>query len=397
MKKNLRCLVSMIFVFLVLFCTDMHVVKADENLAFEKNEFVFDKYFESTPLNMTIPTGFSLSDLKFYVEDEDIVQVRNYAAEMGDDDYGIAMSAENPGETTVKVTIEDTNYEAECKVKVINPITISWEKNEDKTVVSIQNKCAAWFLDTDYQAVEMKVISLEDNSESDWIRFDEAQFGKALNETYTYDVENNKNYKIMVRWLRGSPYTEGFWSEMGVENEVIIYGKESGEEPPTDIVDNAYDFFSNKEKIEINVGASDKVEITAKLKEGLNGIQAVKMAKDNWDVEWKIEDETIASCTTEKGIENNIYGITQIVGRSTIQGLKSGTTQLIVKVKVSESQVEEFKIPITVKIVNKNDDKKEDNTTADKKLAKTGETRILIIAGIASVIMLVHFGKKLRK
>ena len=38
---------------------------------------------------------------------------------------------------------------------------------------------------------------------------------------------------------------------------------------------------------------------------GLYGIAEVKMVKDNWNVEWKIEDETIAKCVPESGIENN--------------------------------------------------------------------------------------------
>lgn len=167
---------------------------------------------------------------------------------------------------------------------------------------------------------------------------------------------------------------------------------ESSVEPPIDIVDDTYNFFSSKEKIEINVGSSDKVEITAKAKEGLITIAEVLMVKDNWNVEWKIEDETIAKCVPEKGIENNKYGGTQIAGRATIQGLKSGTTTLVAKVKVSENRVEEIKIPITV-----SNAKKEDNTVADKNIAKTGEGSFLIIAGIASVMMLVYFRIKIRK
>ena len=112
--------------------------------------------------------------------------------------------------------------------------------------------------------------------------------------------------------------------------------------------------------------------------------------------------ETIAKCVPEKGIENNKYGGTQIAGRATIQGLKSGTTTLVAKVKVSENKVEEIKKTITVSDAKKEDDKKEDgkkedNTVADKDLAKTGERSFLIIAGIASVMMLAYFGIKIRK
>lgn len=177
----------------------------------------------------------------------------------------------------------------------------------------------------------------------------------------------------------------------------IYVQEESRMEPPIDIVDDTYDFFSNKEKIEINAGSSDKVEITAKMKDGLVVIDLVEMVKDNWDIEWKIEDETIAKCIPEKGIENNKYGGTQIAGRASIQGLKSGTTTLVAKVKVSENRVEEIKIPITVNAIEKDNNKKEDNTVSDKKLSKTGEGSFLIIAGIVSVMMLAYFGIKIRK
>lgn len=81
---------------------------------------------------------------------------------------------------------------------------------------------------------------------------------------------------------------------------------------------------------------------------GLYGIAEVKMVKDNWNVEWKIEDETIAKCVPESGIENNEYGGTQIAGRASIQGLKEGTTKLLIKVKVSESKTKDFEVPITI-------------------------------------------------
>ena len=92
---------------------------------------------------------------------------------------------------------------------------------------------------------------------------------------------------------------------------------------------------------------------------GLYGIAEVKMVKDNWNVEWKIEDETIAKCVPESGIENNEYGGTQIAGRASIQGLKEGTTKLLIKVKVSESKTKDFEVPITITGTENNDNKKE--------------------------------------
>ncbi|MBR2744247.1 MAG: hypothetical protein IKE01_02985 [Clostridia bacterium] len=393
MKNILKFFEITLCIFLILFSANVHITCADEVLAFEKDVFMFDEFKEDTFLNMTVPTGYSLADLKFEVDDDDIVQVQNYAAIFEDyqpeDDYAIAMISKLEGETTVRAWIDGTNYEAQCRVKVINPITITWDKNADKMVISIQNKCAAWFLDTDYQSVELKVISLEDNSESDWIRLGRGQFAGALNKTYTYEIDNNKDYKIKVRWIQESPYIQEDYAEMGVENEAIIYGKESDIEPPTNIADDTYNFFSNKDKMEINVGSSDKIEITAEMKDGLLGIAQYELVKDYWDVEWKIEDETIAKCIPETGIENNIHGITQTVGKSTIQGLKSGNTMLIAKIKVSENKTEEIKIPIIVNGAEKENDKKVDDTVADKELAKTGESKILIFAEIVAIILLI--------
>lgn len=176
--------------------------------------------------------------------------------------------------------------------------------------------------------------------------------------------------------------------------------EESSKEPP---VNDIYNFFTNKNQIKMDVGTSDKIEITAKVKEGLILIEEVKEEIDNWDVEWKIEDETIAKYVPEKGIVNNIYGATQVVGKATIQGLKSGTTKLLIKVKVSTNGIEEFEIPITINEVkkekddDKKEDKKEDNTVADKDLANTGENNFKIILAIGiSIITLGYLGIKLK-
>lgn len=158
-----------------------------------------------------------------------------------------------------------------------------------------------------------------------------------------------------------------------------------------------YNIILNKDKIQLGAGNTNTIEITAKLKDGISTIASVEIVKDNWDVEWKIEDETIAKCVPESGIENNKNAGTQIAGRASIQGLKEGTTKLLIKVKVSESKTEDFEVPITV-TTEKTDDKKVDNTISKKKLAQTGENNIIIIAiGIAVVSMVVVYIKLKRK
>lgn len=158
-----------------------------------------------------------------------------------------------------------------------------------------------------------------------------------------------------------------------------------------------YNIILNKDKIQLGVGNADTIEITAKLKEGFSTIASVEMVKDNWSVEWKIEDETIVKCVPESGIENNKNAGTQIAGRASIQGLKEGTTKLLIKVKISENKTKDFEVPITV-TTEKTDDKKVDNTISKKKLTQTGENNIIIIAmGIAVISMVVLYIKLKRK
>lgn len=156
--------------------------------------------------------------------------------------------------------------------------------------------------------------------------------------------------------------------------------------------DGDYNIILNKDKMQLSIGNTDMIEITAKIKDGLYRIAVVEMVKDNWDVEWKIEDETIAKCVPESGIENNKYGGTQIAGRASIQGLKEGTTKLLIKVKVSENETKDFEVPITVNA------EKKDDTISKKKLAKTGESSIIIgTIGIAVISMIVVYMKLKRK
>lgn len=158
-----------------------------------------------------------------------------------------------------------------------------------------------------------------------------------------------------------------------------------------------YNIILNKDKIQLGVGNADTIEITAKLKEGFSTIASVEMVKDNWSVEWKIEDETIVKCVPESGIENNKNAGTQIAGRASIQGLKEGTTKLLIKVKISENKTNDFEVPITV-TTEKTDDKKVDNTISKKKLTQTGENNIIIIAiGIAVISMVALYIKLKRK
>ena len=279
-------------------------------------------------------------------------------------------------------------------------ITVTYDSQDIKFDVYVGEEVEIGFGEHIYitQKDERKVIQKGDTLQLDIegveslsnIKNEDVTWSSSDNNIATVDskglVKSKESGKVTIKAEYGS-YSSTYEIEIKDESKL---------EPPIDIIFDTYDFFSNKKTIEINVGTSDKVEITAKMKDGLVGIALVELVKDNWDVEWKIEDETIAKCIPEKGIENNKYGGTQVAGRATIQGLKSGTTTLVAKVKVSEDKFEEIKIPITVNDASKKDDKKDDSV-ADKDIAKAGETKILIGAVIVAMVGLIYFGIKSKK
>lgn len=286
-------------------------------------------------------------------------------------------------------------------------ITVTYNKQDIKFSVFVGEEVEIGFGEHIYitQKDEIKTMQKGDTLQLDIYGIE--TLSNIKNEDVTWSSSNEKVATIDSNGLVtstgvGKVTIKAEYGSYSSTYEIDVK-EESHMEPPIDIIDDTYDFFSNKEQITINVGSNDKVEITAKLKEGLSAIQLVEMAKDNWDVEWKIEDETIAKCLPEKGIENNIYGVTQVAGRATIQGLKSGTTKLLIKVKVSTNRVEEFEIPIIINEVekekddDKKEDKKEDNTIADEDLPKTGEKDFITIVAIGiSIVAISYLGIKLK-
>lgn len=489
-KKLFFCVLFVICIWLLY---GSSISYASENLSFDKDLYLIDDYSEVL-IEMTIPEGYTKSDITFKSENEKVAKVKySNPWDKNDERYYeweetipiYIQAVEKFGKTKIQATIEGTEYFAETEVSVINPIEINWKKDKNEINFNIISKCSLNFIDTSYQALEIGVRSKNDNEMFKWERLGFGKFGEALNKSYTYTLPEGKDYEVCVRWLTGAGPDVGDGAEW-VKNSIIVedaeigfgeniyitqkdeiqkiqkgdtlqldiygietlsniknedvtwsssnnniatvdskglvksigvgkvtiraeYGSysstyeievkdESNLKPPIDIIDDTYDFFSNKNKIEINVGSSDKIEITAKMKDGLVGIALVEIVKDNWDVEWKIEDETIAKCIPEKGIENNKYSGTQIAGRASIQGLKSGTTTLVAKVKVSENRVEEIKIPITVRATEKDNNKKEDKTVSPNPLPQTGEKNaVLFFIGLIVATFAIYFGIKYKK
>ena len=312
MNKNVKMLISTLFILFVLFVLGQSDVYADDRLAFEKDEFVFNEYAEDTFLHMIMPEGYTLSDLNFDIEDTDVATISVTDEEWLPYEYRVALRSNKPGETNVRVTIDNTDYAAQCRVKVVNPITISFNKGESKTVVSIQNKCAGFFVDTEYQAVELKVVSLDDNTESNWIQLGVDRFGGALAKTYTYELENNKDYKIMVRWVRGSSRDAEIWSEMNVQNEVVIHGDKP-------LTNSKIKIISENDKSELKVGG--KVNLS---------VNFIEMPET--EIKWESSDKTIAT-VDETG---KVTGIAK--GKATIKATANSCTDEYEVTIVEEKQ-----------------------------------------------------------
>lgn len=368
--------------FIGLFCQPLKSY-ASERLSFDKEVYVIDDFSEVI-VEMDIPEGYTKSDIVFKSDDENIAKVWYFNPFDKDDDKydeweektNIAIQAEEKlGETKIQATIEGTEFSASTHVKVENPIKINCEKNESDIVLKIESKCGLYFIDTQYQAIDIGVKPI--GGEFSWERLGFDKFGGALNKNYFYTLKGDTEYEVIVCWTF---WDEGDVVEPGkgpewISNRTFINKIEDEEEI-------LWDISTNKESIKLKVGESTKIDIIAELKEGMSSIHLVEMRKDNWDVEWKINDETIAKCIPEKGIENNIHGITQIAGKASINALKAGSTKLSVKVKVSNNKTEEIEIPIT--IVD-SDEKKDDEEISngakikilaenDKKVLDIGET-----------------------
>lgn len=338
---------------------------ATGTLSFDKDVYVIDDFSEAR-VEMDIPEGYTKSDIIFKSDDENIAKGWYWNPfDKDDEEYDewekdtfIAIIAgKKIGETKIHATIEGTEYSATTNVKVENPIKIGYEKNGNDILLKIENKCGLNFIDTQYQAVDIGIR--KNGGEINWERLGYGRFGDAINKTYSYTLAANEKYEIEVCWTW---YDEDEIVQPGdgvdwVNNSIVIDDTNKSEK-------NNWKISANKENIDLSVGKRDTIDIMANLRDGLSIIQVVEMRTDYWNVEWKIEDESIAKCVPEKGIENNIYGSTQVAGRAVISGLKAGKTKLLVKVEVSNNETEEIEIPITV-------------TGSDEKIGTNAKIKIL--------------------
>ena len=291
------------------------------------------------------------------------------------------------GTTEITVTSEYGSKKFSVQVGEESEVGIG----EDIVIVQKENKKTIFrgrTLQLDIQGVES--LSHLTNRDVEWSSSDKKIATVDSNGLVTAVSDGNATIKAVY-----ATDTKTYESTYEITVETI-----DNIEPPLKIENDTYNFSSNKKELTLDVGSSDTVEITAKLKEGLNTIAEEKIEKDYWNIEWKIEDETIAKCVPEKGIENNIYGATQTAGKAKIEGIKEGSTQLVVKIKLSEGKVEEIKIPVTVKAKKAGENKEDinDNTKAPTNIPQAGSSYAVITTlGLISTFLVIVAFRKYKK
>lgn len=332
--------------FIGLFCQPLKSY-ASERLSFDKEVYVINDFSEVI-VEMDIPEGYTKSDIVFKSDDENIAKVWYFNPFDKDDDKydeweektNIAIQAEeNLGETKIQATIEGTEFSASTHVKVENPIKINCEKNESDIVLKIESKCGLYFIDTQYQAIDIGVKPI--GGEFSWERL-----GLALNKNYSYTLKGDTEYEVIVCWT--------FWDE----GDVVEPGKGpewiSNRTFINKIEDEEDEEISNGAKIKILAENDKKVlDIGETLK---LSVEFLEMSDQN--VNWESIDSSIA--TVDKA--------------GKVTALKEGT----VKIKVyTEDKNFSDEYEITVK-----------KTTSNEKLPQTGE-HSLLVCGIAGIILII--------
>lgn len=146
----------------------------------------------------------------------------------------------------------------------------------------------------------------------------------------------------------------------------------------------------NKENIAINPEETTEIIVNASLKDGYLTTQVVE---EKFNVEWKIEDETVVKYIETKGQAITNQGI---VGSAKIEGIKTGNTKLLITVKEKDSEKEykKFEVPVTVKTKEIKKDKENDNSQAKKPIPQTGDNNLLIPIIVTGIIFIIVILKR---
>lgn len=396
--KSIALLIIAMMLSCVIFSSKSHAVSISLELSGDGIYWNAGKYF----VQRKLPVGEKLNVKAENVIKNDMWTVDTPIGETSREDKTSECTWVSSNEGVAKVTngVIEGISEGTAEIKVTYPA----ESSEATLVISIGDDIILQGSITITQKDNIKTIKKGNTLQLD-IKGIES-LTNITNKDVTWSSEDKKIATVDENGLVtsvgvGKTKIKASLNSYSSEYEIEV----TEDKQPNPDTDNYYDISIDKEKIDLKIGESGKIEIKATYKPNYSTIQIVKMAKDNWDVEWKIEDESIAKCVPETGIENNIYGLTQIPGRATIQGLKAGKTNLLIKVKVADNKFEEFNVPITVtgeqedeKKAPDDEKKTPDDSVADKELAKTGDKNIFISLGVGFLaIAAVYFRKKSKK
>ena len=144
MKFIKKLFLYVLFVICIWLLYGSSISHASENLSFDKNLYLIDDFSEVL-IEMTIPEGYTKSDITFKIENEKVAKVcYSNPWDKTDERYyewektsPISIQAvEKFGKTKIQATIEGTEYFAETEVSVINPIEINWKKIKMKLILT---------------------------------------------------------------------------------------------------------------------------------------------------------------------------------------------------------------------------------------------------------------------
>jgi len=285
---------------------------------------------------MKLPDGAKISDVEFEVEDEKVAKIFNTTKDFS---YGVvAINPVGVGETTIVAKLQKPAlYEAKCKVKVLNPITISYEESDTKFIIKIQNKDDSIGIPEESHYLQIKTVDLKNGKESNWI-----ELGK-VSEECKYELENNSDYQVTARWVTRNMSEDGY-KLTNVQNSCTILSKkqdESGDFPIT-IGASIHIYANNYDEESYTINSGDSLKLNVQLTE-------ISLDKK---VTWKSSNEKVAT------IDQN----------GVVTAKSEGTT-------IIEGAVEEgVKYTDTFTIEVKSNTKEEVNNDSQKEIDKSGDS-----------------------
>ncbi len=188
----------------------------------------------------------------------------------------------------------------------------------------------------------------------------------------------------------------------GETNLIIVVNSVSGDTMkytvPITVVSKTelpvFDISVDKSDLNISVGSGEEINVNAKVNGELANLD---LLKDNLTIELKIEDNSIAKYTEKHDINSD-----GIVGSIYVEGLKKGTTNLIITVKVKDNDPINIAVPITVSEKSEPDkgsdnESKNDDSKYNNVIPQAGEKSIILITVGLAIISTIIAVRKIKK